>query len=179
MRGGKWKEQRRTNIFEVESKPPKDSIVPVWVELKPPNRWLNMMCLTYALVATPLHKLTCKGKIFPTGSKWIPGSDYDLAYNHVQSLMLDRPLYIWNKDNERHLFIKVDGCDDGWGACSYHHADKVPPSKYEGKLFLLSKNPKGSSSGYPRCGPSTRRKVFLYSTRRQLLESSPSSSFVT
>jgi hypothetical protein len=32
----------------------------------------------YALIAAPLHKLTRKGEIFPKGSKWIPGSDYDL-----------------------------------------------------------------------------------------------------
>jgi hypothetical protein len=44
----------------------------------------------YALIAAPLHKLTRKGEIFPTGSKWIPGSDYDLAYHHVRSFMLDR-----------------------------------------------------------------------------------------
>jgi hypothetical protein len=46
----------------------------------------------YALIAAPLHKLTRKGEIFPTGPKWIPGSDYDLAYHHVKSLMLDRLL---------------------------------------------------------------------------------------
>ncbi len=83
----------------------------------------------YALIAAPLHKLTRKGEVFPTGSKWIPGSDYDLAYHHVKSLMLDSPLYIWNKDNERHSFLEVDACDDGWGACSYQHADKAPPNE--------------------------------------------------
>ncbi len=30
----------------------------------------------YALVAAPLHKLTRKGEIFPSGKKWILGSDY-------------------------------------------------------------------------------------------------------
>jgi hypothetical protein len=46
----------------------------------------------YALVAALLHKLTRKSEVFPSGSKWIPGSDYDLAYHHVRSLILDRPL---------------------------------------------------------------------------------------
>jgi hypothetical protein len=46
----------------------------------------------YALVAAPLHKLTRKGEIFPCGTKWIAGSDYDLAFHHVRSLILDRPL---------------------------------------------------------------------------------------
>ncbi len=96
----------------------------------------------YALVASPLHKLTRKGETYPAGSKWIPGSDYDLAYHHIRSLILDRPLYIWNKDNERHLFIEVDSCDDGWGAAVYQHADKVPPGEDEGKFFLLSKKSK-------------------------------------
>jgi hypothetical protein len=34
----------------------------------------------YALVAAPLHKLTRKDQAFPSGSKWILGSDYDIAY---------------------------------------------------------------------------------------------------
>ena len=71
----------------------------------------------YALVASPLHALTKKDRAFPTGSKWIPGSDYDLAYHHVKSLILDRPLYLWNKNNGEHLFFEVDSSDDGWGAC--------------------------------------------------------------
>ena len=45
----------------------------------------------YALVASSLHALTKKDRAFPTGSKWIPGSDYDLAYHYVKSLILDRP----------------------------------------------------------------------------------------
>ena len=69
----------------------------------------------YALVAAPLHKLTRKGEIFPSGAKWIPGSDYDMAFHHVRSLVLDRPLYIWNKDNSKHLFIEVDSSDEKLG----------------------------------------------------------------
>jgi hypothetical protein len=96
----------------------------------------------YALVAAPLHKLTRKGKIFPSGSKWITGSDYDMAFHHVRSLILDRLLYIWNKDNAKHLFIEVDNSDEGWGACAYQYADSTPPGEDEGKYFLLSKKPK-------------------------------------
>jgi hypothetical protein len=96
----------------------------------------------YVLIAAPLHKLTRKGEIFPTGFKWIPGSDYNLVYHHVKSLMLDRPLYIWNKDKERHNFLEVDACDNGWEACIYQHADKAPPNEDEDKFFLLSKKPK-------------------------------------
>ena len=96
----------------------------------------------YALVAAPLHKLTRKGEIFPSGTKWIPGSDYDMAFHHVRSLILDRPLYIWNKDNAKHLFIEVDSCDEGWGACAYQYSEIAPLGEDEGKHFLLSKLPK-------------------------------------
>jgi hypothetical protein len=47
----------------------------------------------YALAAAPLHRLTRKGEIFSSGSKWVAGSDYDLAFHHVRSLILDRPLH--------------------------------------------------------------------------------------
>ena len=96
----------------------------------------------YALVASPLHALTKKDRAFPTGSKWIPGSDYDLAYHHVKSLILDRPLYLWNKNNGEHLFFEVDSSDDGWGACAFQYADKAPAGAEEGKHHLLSKKPK-------------------------------------
>ena len=68
----------------------------------------------YALAAAPLHKLTRKGEIFPSGEKWVLvlGSDYDMAFHHVRSLVLDRPLYLWNKDNNKHLFIEVDSSDE-------------------------------------------------------------------
>ncbi len=57
----------------------------------------------YALVAAPLYKLTKKDITFPSGSKWIKGSDYGMAYHHLKmSLILDKPLYIWNKDNNKH-----------------------------------------------------------------------------
>jgi hypothetical protein len=97
----------------------------------------------YALVAAPLHKLTRKGEVLPSGSQWIPGSDYDLTFHHVRNLILDRPLYIlWDKDNSKHLFIEVDNSDEGWGACAYQYASNAPPDEDEGKHFLLSKNPK-------------------------------------
>ena len=96
----------------------------------------------YALAAAPLHRLTRKGEIFPSGSKWIPGSDYDMAFHHVRSLVLDCPLYIWNKDNSKHLFLEVDSSDEGWGACAYQYAEAAPEGEDEGKHFLLSKKPK-------------------------------------
>jgi hypothetical protein len=96
----------------------------------------------YALVAAPLYKLTQKGEIFPSGTKWIVGSDYDLAFDHIRSLILDRPLYIWNKNNSKHLCIEVDSSDEGWGARAYQYASAAPPDEDEGKHLLLSKKPK-------------------------------------
>jgi hypothetical protein len=51
-------------------------------------------------------------------------------------------IYIWNKDNSKHLFIQVDSSDEGWGACAYQYASNAPPDEDEGKHFLLSKKPK-------------------------------------
>ena len=96
----------------------------------------------YALVAAPLHKLTRKDQSFPVGSKWIRGSDYDMAYYHVKSMMLDRPLYLWNKDNKKHLYFEVDSCDDGWGACGYQYATDHPVDAEAGKANMFSKGPK-------------------------------------
>ena len=62
--------------------------------------------------------------------------------HHVRSLVLDRPLYLWNKDNSKHLFIEVDSCDEGWGACAYQYSENAPLGEDEGKHFLLSKLPK-------------------------------------
>jgi hypothetical protein len=96
----------------------------------------------YALIASPLHALTKKERAFPAGNKWIPGSDYDLAYHHVKSLILDRPLYLWNKSNGEHRFFEVDACDDGWNSCAYQYADKAPSGEEEGKHHMLSKKAK-------------------------------------
>ncbi len=63
----------------------------------------QQMAQYYALVAAPLHKLTRKDQHFPIGSKWIKESDYDIAYHHIKSMIFDRPLYLWNKDNKKHL----------------------------------------------------------------------------
>jgi hypothetical protein len=53
-----------------------------------------------------------------------------------------RFLYIWNKDNSKHLFQEVDSSDEGWGACAYQYANSAPEGEDEGKHFLLSKKPK-------------------------------------
>ncbi len=96
----------------------------------------------YALVAASLHKLTKKDTTFPSGNKWIKGSDYDMAYHHLKSLILDKPLYIWNKDDNKHLYIEVDSCDEGWGACAYQYAKDPSIDAEAGKLLILSKAPK-------------------------------------
>jgi hypothetical protein len=96
----------------------------------------------YALVAAPLHKLTRKDQHFPIRSKWIQESKYDIAYHHIKSMILDRPSYLWNKDNKKHLYLEVDSSDDGWGACAYQFTMDHPIDAEAGKANTFSKNPK-------------------------------------
>ncbi len=58
-------------------------------------------------------------------------------------MILDRQLYLWNKDNKKHLYIEVDSCDEGWGSCTYQYANKDHSIDAEaGKANMFSKNPK-------------------------------------
>ena len=55
-------------------------------------------------------------------------------------MILDRPLYLWNKDNKRHLYLEVDY---GWVhiyACRF--AINRPADAEAGKANMFSKNPK-------------------------------------
>ena len=65
-----------------------------------------------------------------------------MAYHHIKSLILDRPLYLWNKDNSRRLFLEVDSSDDGWDACVYQYEETFIDDKEAGKLSIFSKRPK-------------------------------------
>jgi hypothetical protein len=96
----------------------------------------------YAIAAAPLHRLTRKGIVFPSGEKWIHGTDYDIAYHMVKAMMTDTPLYLWNKVPGKHLFIEVDSCNEGWGAVIYQHAKAAPTGEEPGRHFLFSKEPK-------------------------------------
>jgi hypothetical protein len=40
--------------------------------------------------------------------------------------MLDRPLYIWNKENERHSFLEVDACEKNGGHAFINMQIKLP-----------------------------------------------------
>ncbi len=42
-------------------------------------------------------------------------------------MMLDESLFLWNKDSTKQLFIEVDACNKGLGACVYQYADPKPP----------------------------------------------------
>ena len=95
-----------------------------------------------ALVAAPLHKLTRKDQHFPIRSKWIQESKYDIAYHHIKSMILDRPSYLWNKDNKKHLYLEVDSSDDGWSAGAYQFTMDHPIDAEAGKANTFSKNPK-------------------------------------
>ena len=69
------------------------------------------------ICAAPLHALTRKSVVFP--KPWLKGSDYDIAFHRLKSMLLDKPLYLWNKDSYKRLFIEVDSSQHGWGACAY------------------------------------------------------------
>ena len=57
--------------------------------------------------------------------------------------MLDESLFLWNKDSTKRLFIEVDACNEGWGACVYQYADSKPPDvEDEDRYMLMSKLPK-------------------------------------
>jgi hypothetical protein len=58
-------------------------------------------------------------------------------------MMLDESLFLWSKDSTKRLFIEVDACNEGWGACVYQYADPKPPDvEDEGQYMLMSKLPK-------------------------------------
>jgi hypothetical protein len=80
-------------------------------------------------------------------------------------MMLDRPLYLWNKDNKKHLYFEVDSCDDGWGACGYQYATNHPIDAEAGKANMFSKGPKRIIIWL---GHHTRSKVFPFSIKKLL-----------
>ena len=81
-------------------------------------------CQYYALVAEPLYRLTRKNTIFP--KPWLPDTDYDIAFHKLKGMMLDTPLFLWNKVSHLRIFIEVDSSQEGWGACVYEYADDLP-----------------------------------------------------
>jgi hypothetical protein len=40
--------------------------------------------------------------------------------NPLRSATLDSANFLYHKDSAARLFLKVDACDAGWGACAYH-----------------------------------------------------------
>lgn len=102
---------------------------------------MSQYCQYYGIVAHPLHRLTRDSVPFP--KPWLPGTDYDVAFHRIKSMMLDTALFLWNKDSSKRLFIEVDACNEGWGACAYQYDTPKPPDvEDEGRHMLLSKKPK-------------------------------------
>ena len=66
----------------------------------------------YAILASPLHKLTKKNTIFP--KPWLQGSEYDLSFLRLKAILLDTNLYLHHKNPEEMLFIEVDASGVGW-----------------------------------------------------------------
>ncbi len=72
---------------------------------------MSQYCRYYGIVASPLHRLTRVTEPFP--KLWLPGTDYDIAFHRIKSMMLDESLFLWNKDSTKRLFIEVDACNEG------------------------------------------------------------------
>jgi hypothetical protein len=81
---------------------------------------MSQYCRYYGIVASPLHWSTRVTEPFP--KQWFPGTDYDIAFHRIKSMMFDESLFLWNKDSTKRLFIEVDACNEGWGACAYQYA---------------------------------------------------------
>lgn len=103
---------------------------------------MSHYCQYYGLVAAPLHVLTRDKTPFP--KPWLPGTDYDIAFNRLKAMMLNENLFLWNKVSNRRLFVEVDACEFGWGACVYQYAEEPGGVIHEdeGRHRLLSKEPK-------------------------------------
>ncbi len=37
----------------------------------------------------------------PFPKQWLPGTDYDIAFHRIKSMMLDESLFLWNKDSSK------------------------------------------------------------------------------
>ena len=114
---------------------------------------MSQYCRYYGIVASPLHsRLTRVTEPFP--KQWLPGTDYDIAFHRIKSMMLDESLFLWNKDSAKRLFIEVDACNEGRGvsddgtvrleACEkegqpVHHKDQDPSTvqPYKGSVRSL------------------------------------------
>ena len=110
---------------------------------------MSAYCQSYAIMAEPLYRLTRKATIFPR--PWLPDTDYDIAFHMIKGMMLDTPLFLWNKVSTRRLFIEVDSSQEGWGACVYQYAEDPPAGvEDEGRFRLLDK---------PSVGPVSKRII--------------------
>jgi hypothetical protein len=87
---------------------------------------MSQYCRYYGIVASPLHRLLTR-VTEPFPKQWLPGTDYDIAFHRIKSMMLDDSVFFWNKDLTKRLFIEVDACNEGWRVCSYQYADPTPP----------------------------------------------------
>ena len=102
---------------------------------------MSQYCQHYGLIAQPLHRLTRASEPFP--KPWLEGTDYDIAFHRIKTMMLDGSRFLWNKDSSKRLFIEVDACNEGWGCCVYQYADDPPEdTEDEGRFRLHSKQPK-------------------------------------
>ena len=75
------------------------------------SQLMSGYCKDLQIISAPLHKLTKKSSAFP--KPWVIGSDYDLAFHRIKSMLLDTQLYLHRKTPLKMLFIEVDASDVG------------------------------------------------------------------
>jgi hypothetical protein len=65
---------------------------------------MSQYCRYYGVIASPLHRLTRVTEPLP--KQWLPETDYDIAFYRIKSMMLDKYLFLWNKDSLKRLSVR-------------------------------------------------------------------------
>ena len=105
------------------------------------SQLMSGYCKDLQIISAPLHKLTKKSSAFP--KPWVIGSDYDLAFHRIKSMLLDTKLYLHHKNPLKMLFIEVDASDVGWGACAYQMRESFKGDpKDEGRMRISDNGPR-------------------------------------
>jgi hypothetical protein len=96
----------------------------------------SQYCRYYGIVASPLHRLTRVTEQFP--KQWLLGTDYDIAFHRIKSMMLYESLFLYQATlhRSRRLQRRVEGR-------AYQYAEPKPSDvEDEGRHMLMSKLPK-------------------------------------
>jgi hypothetical protein len=131
-------------------------------------------CKDLQIISAPLHKLTKKSTAFPKPR--VLGSDYDLAFHRIKSMLLDAQLYLLylhHKNPLKMLFIEVVASDIGWGACAYQMRESFKGDpKDEGRMRISDNGPRNDIQWVSNAWTEYELKlpVFYRESRARLLD---------